>query len=127
MARARQGQDRWHRPEWGAPDGPPPRRRRWQVPVLLLILVGGVVWYAMHPERLPEVVRSKWSKWSEWSATSDPPASHGGSRLVYRWRDAKGVVQFTDQPPPEGVAYVPVHVDPNTNVLPPATSPWADR
>jgi hypothetical protein len=94
------------------------------VPVLLLLVSGIGGWYFLHPEQLPEALQAKWS---EWSAASPAPAREGASRLLYRWRDAKGVVQFTDTPPPDGVAYVPVYVDPNTNVLPPATSPWADR
>lgn len=126
MPRARQGQDRWQRPEWGAPDYPVPRRRRWPVPVGLLLLSGVVVWFWQYPERLPEGLRQQWSDWR--AAPSTPAdAPRGGSRLVYRWKDAAGVVHFTDRPPPEGVPYVPVHVDPNTNVLPPATSPWTDR
>lgn len=123
MPRAKQGQDRWHRPDWGAPTAPPPRRR-WHLPLLLVLLGAVVAWAGLNPERVESLLDPLRSRWPS-VAEAQPDA--GASRFVYRWRDSKGVVQFTDRPPPEGIPYVPVHVDPNTNVLPPATSPWADR
>lgn len=125
MARARQGQDRWHRPEWGAPERPAASRRRWHLPLFGIFLVAVAGWFWQHPERLPEIVQSRYAEIQARSAEPAPP--QGVSRLVYRWRDRAGVVQFTDQPPPEGVSYVQIYVDPATNTLPADTAPWPER
>lgn len=126
MARARQGQHRWHRPEWGAPERLPPRRR-WSLPILLLVVVAGAAWFWKHPEQLPEFVKREYAELREAVSATPPPPPKTGGRLVYRWRDGAGVVQFTDKPPPEGVQYVPLHLDPATNALPADTSPWPER
>lgn len=122
MPRARQGQDRWHRPEWGAPSMPPPRRRR-HLPLFLIFLGCVAVWIWQHPEQIPDSLQGLWSEW----VTESGMSGKVGDRRVYRWTDAQGVVQFTDRPPAEGVPYERVDLDPNTNVLPPATAPWTDR
>lgn len=37
---------------------------------------------------------------------------------LYRWQDARGVIQISDQPPPAGVEYQIVEYDPNANLMP---------
>ena len=43
----------------------------------------------------------------------------GGSRedIFYRWNDAKGNVQFTTEPPPDGIEYTVKGYDPDTNLI----------
>ena len=40
------------------------------------------------------------------------------STSVYKWKDANGVLQYTQQPPPEGTAYEEVEARTDVNVLP---------
>ena len=37
---------------------------------------------------------------------------------AYKWRDAQGNWQLTDEPPPEGTPYETIQADPGANVLP---------
>ena len=37
---------------------------------------------------------------------------------AYRWRDAHGQWQLSDQPPPKGIKYEVVEYNKNTNVIP---------
>jgi hypothetical protein len=41
----------------------------------------------------------------------------GGKDIFYKWYDADGNVQFTTEPPPDGVEYTVKGYDPNTNVI----------
>jgi hypothetical protein len=47
------------------------------------------------------------------------PTNGGGSRedVFYRWNDAKGNVQFTTEPPPDGVEYTVKGYNPDTNLI----------
>lgn len=47
------------------------------------------------------------------------PALNSAKRedIVYQWRDAKGQLNFTTSPPPEGVEYTAKGYDPNTNLI----------
>jgi hypothetical protein len=36
---------------------------------------------------------------------------------LYRWQDSEGGAQFSNEPPPEGVAYQRVEVNPDANLL----------
>lgn len=40
------------------------------------------------------------------------------STTVYKWKDAKGVLQYTQKPPPEGTPYEEVEARTDVNVLP---------
>ena len=40
-----------------------------------------------------------------------------GKDIFYQWYDAKGNVQFTSEPPPDGVEYTVKGFDPNANVI----------
>ncbi len=42
---------------------------------------------------------------------------------LYRWRDADGVIQFSNEPPPPGIAFESVSIDPNANIVQPFTAP----
>lgn len=125
MARARQGQHRWQRPEWGAPDRPSAAPRRWHVPLFGVLLLATAGWLWQHPEQLPDGLRQQVAEMA--AEVSAPPKPDGPTQVVYRWRDGSGVVQFTDEPPPEGVVYVLVEVDPATNTLPAGAAPWSER
>jgi hypothetical protein len=84
------------------------------VATTLLVLAGlaAYVW-RYEPERLP----------AEWR--QDNPHSVDYAPVLYRWKDAAGVVQVTDRPPPDR-PYETLRIDPDTNVAPlptPATPP----
>ena len=40
-----------------------------------------------------------------------------GKDLFYRWTDSEGNIQFTSEPPPDGVEYIVKGYDPNANVI----------
>ena len=41
-----------------------------------------------------------------------------GTTRVYKWRDAEGVVQITDEPPPEGTKFEKLEYQNDANVVP---------
>ncbi len=47
----------------------------------------------------------------------------GDKDYFYRWYDAAGNVQFTTEPPPEGVEYTVKGYDPDTNLIQAVTAP----
>jgi hypothetical protein len=50
----------------------------------------------------------------------------GGVDTFYKWYDPKGNVQFTTEPPPDGVEYTVKQYDPNANVIEAANLPVGD-
>ena len=44
-------------------------------------------------------------------------SSTGGQVVFYKWYDADGNVEFTTEPPPDGIEYSSKGYDPNTNVI----------
>jgi hypothetical protein len=48
-----------------------------------------------------------------------PGADSGieGKDIFYQWHDSAGDIQFTTEPPPEGIPYTVKGYDPNTNVI----------
>ena len=52
-----------------------------------------------------------------------PDAGSGRKDYFYRWYDADGNVQFTTEPPPEGVEYTVKGYDPDTNLIQAVTAP----
>jgi hypothetical protein len=72
--------------------------------LLALAALAGYVWH-FEPERLP----------AEWRRGN--PHSRDYTPVLYRWKDAAGVVQVTDRPPPDR-PYETVRIDPNTNRVP---------
>jgi len=65
--------------------------------------------FSMSNFKLPELSRGK----------ELIPAKSGSGDMdtFYKWYDPKGNVQFTSEPPPDGVAYTVKQFDPDTNVI----------
>ena len=73
--------------------------------LLLLALLAGAGWYLWtHPEHLPDQIRRELP-----AETVIKP--------LYKWRDANGQWNITDQPPASG-EYETIRVHPETNVVP---------
>lgn len=45
--------------------------------------------------------------------------------LIYKWRDAKGEIHYSNEPPPPDALYEQIEIDPDVNTLPavPASEP----
>jgi hypothetical protein len=81
------------------------------IALTLVLLAGAAAWvWHYSPESLP----------AEWRR--DNPHSRDYAPVIYRWKDAEGVVQLTDRPPADR-PYETVRIDPDRNVVPgtPAT------
>jgi hypothetical protein len=92
------------------------RRRRsalWWLPLLGL---AAWAWWYFAPGSLPDFVRDRLPL-AESSPAHNP--------ALYKWKDARGNWQYTDQPPAEG-SYETIRVDPDTNVLPAGVPPEQD-
>jgi len=72
--------------------------------IVLMAAAAAWVWH-YRPERLPQ----------EWRRQN--PNSQDYMPTLYRWHDAQGRVQVTDQPPADR-PYEAVRIDPNRNVVP---------
>lgn len=85
--------------------------------LLLLALIGTAIWawWTYAPDSVPAVLREQL-----------PVAVPAASPVLYKWKDAQGRWNVTDQPP-AGRPYEIVRVDPNTNVLPAGVPPEQDR
>ena len=71
-----------------------------------LLLGGGLVWWMDEGSR---EARSR--------LPADRAEQHDRGPILYRWIDARGVVNITDKPP-EGRRYTIVRIDPNRNIVP---------
>jgi hypothetical protein len=80
---------------------------RFTVGLIAVLVVLSAVWY-FSPQSLPAWL----TRTIPLHATSNPP--------LYKWRDAKGRLHVTDQPPADR-PYETVQYDPNANVVPGAT------
>ncbi len=49
--------------------------------------------------------------------TSSAGRGSGGEDIFYKWHDKEGNVQFTSEPPPNGIEYTAKGYDPNANVI----------
>ncbi|MCP3687839.1 MAG: DUF4124 domain-containing protein [Gammaproteobacteria bacterium] len=49
--------------------------------------------------------------------TNSGGASTNGLDLIYKWTDAEGNMQFSNDPPPQGVEYTVKGYDPDANVI----------
>ncbi len=76
--------------------------------VALVAAAAGYVWF-FAPESLPR----------EWRR--DNPNSRDYAPAIYRWKDAQGVVQLTDRPPPDR-PFEEVRIDPRQNIVPSLSS-----
>lgn len=76
--------------------------------LIVLALIAGAAWavWRWFPEWLPEDIRRS------------NPHSPDYAPWLYRWKDAAGRVQITDTPPPEGVPFERIRLDPEQNVIP---------
>lgn len=78
--------------------------------VIVLLAAGAAwVWYYA-PESLP----------AEWRR--DNPNSRDYAPVIYRWKDANGVVQLTDRPPANR-PFETVRIDPDRNIVPGTPAP----
>ena len=84
-------------------------------------------------QRLGVVAQHQWSKLTGKArrlAGGDDDGSADGKTRVYKWRDASGNLQYSDEPPPQGGAET-LYIDPDVNLIPgtppppPAPSPSA--
>ena len=50
-----------------------------------------------------------------------------GKVVFYQWRDSAGNIQFTGEPPPEGIEYTIKGYDPDANVIPSVKIPTKDK
>ena len=50
----------------------------------------------------------------------------GGKSIFYKWYDAEGSVQYTTEPPADGIEYTVKGYDPNTNVIQSVKIPVAE-
>ena len=91
------------------------RRRAliWSLPALG---VAGWAWWYLAPGSLPGFVRER---------LPAAPGSPAHNPVLYKWKDAQGTPQYTDQPPATG-PYETIRVDPQTNVLPAGVPPEQD-
>ena len=78
--------------------------------VLLLLSAGAGAWWYFAPDTLPAFVKAQL------------PASPKSAPALYKWRDAKGHLHYTDTPPADR-PYETVRYDPNANVLPKGAAP----
>lgn len=76
-------------------------------------------------------------EWPDFSAVSLPKApvvdsigdsagNIGGTNTVYKWFDSEGIIQFTTDPPPEGVEFEVRYFDPDVNVIESVEMPSAE-
>ena len=75
--------------------------------ILIVVLAGGAgyLWF-VDPQLGRELLGNT------------PIAPPSAVTTAYKWRDAQGNWQLTDQPPPEGTPYETIQADPSANVLP---------
>lgn len=66
---------------------------------------------------LPDFSLPSLPKLPDASSMSSSNDSLGGKDLFYKWYDAEGNVQFTTEPPAEGIEYTVKGFDPDTNVI----------
>jgi len=78
--------------------------------ILLALIAGAGAWWYLAPDTLPDAVKP-------WL-----PAAPRSAPMLYKWRDAKGGLHYTDQPPKDR-PYETVRYDPNANVLPKGVAP----
>ncbi len=82
--------------------------------VLIVIIVVAVAAGAFYVYRNPTVV----SPLVEGTPLEGPVRSTLGTTRVYKWRDADGVMQITDEPPPEGTKFEELEYQNDANVIP---------
>jgi len=84
------------------------------VKVFLAIIVLAVAAGAYYVYRNPTVV----SPLVEGTPLERTVRDALGTTRVYKWRDAKGTVHITDEPPPEGTKFEKLEYQNDANVVP---------
>lgn len=59
-----------------------------------------------------------WYSRPEWVPVWARPYLPWAAGRLYKWRDANGHIQYSNQPPPAGVAFTTVPYWPDANVIP---------
>ena len=77
--------------------------------LILAAILTAVVWYIYDDPQLSHKVKKEVKQLI-------PPQDK--TTTVYKWRDAQGNWQITDQPPPAGMPYESLEYQSNTNVMP---------
>ncbi len=77
--------------------------------IILAAILTAVAWYIYDDPELNDKVRTEVKQLIPVPATTT---------TVYKWRDAKGNWQITDQPPPAGIQFEALEYQSNTNVMP---------
>ncbi len=86
----------------------------------MVVVMLGVMLYAVY-------LRTGRVPWQDLGAFKKPnisvpkklslPGKKAKKELVYKWQDADGVWQYSQEPPPERESYSQIEVDPNANVV----------
>jgi len=84
------------------------------VKVLLVIVLVAVAAGAYYIYRNPTIV----SPLVEGTPLESAVRATLGTTRVYKWRDAEGTVQITDEPPPEGTKFEKLEYQNDANVVP---------
>lgn len=79
--------------------------------ILLAVLIGAAAFVYSDPQ-LRKDVGNMWDRFLGATGVD----TH--STKVYKWKDASGVLHYTQEPPPEGTAYEEVEARTDVNVLP---------
>lgn len=77
--------------------------------VILAAILTAVMWYIYDDPELSHKVKKEVKQLI-------PPQNK--TTTVYKWRDAQGNWQITDQPPPAGIRYETLEYQSETNVMP---------
>jgi len=66
---------------------------------------------------MPDFSMPDFSKISDAKNSAPLDQDLSGKDVFYKWYDSNGNIQFTSEPPPEGIEYTIKGFDPNTNVI----------
>jgi len=87
------------------------------LPFTLLKRDDGRTWMSFGDFRLPEFPTLSLPKAPKVDRITDSVNLGAGEVVIYEWKDSEGAIQFSNQPPPEGVEYQVRQFDPNANVI----------
>jgi len=73
--------------------------------IIFMLMVAGIYFYNNPQE------------WRELTGSNLPVAGNKVYQM-YKWKNKDGVIQYTQQPPKEGIAFEKVELDSSVNVLP---------
>jgi hypothetical protein len=67
--------------------------------------------------KMPDFSMSSLPNAPEVDSITDSNSLIGGQDTIYQWHDGEGNIQFTTEPPPEGIDYQVRQFDPDANVI----------